>query len=314
MKINKKIRHMLLIGTGAVGGLYGGKIAQTGVRVTALCRSDYAVVKKKGIEVSSIWGDFHFRPERVIRRAGELQEAPDLILVALKVLPEIDAPGLIREAVGPDTAIALLQNGVEIEKTMADAFPENEIISGLSFVCASRTARGKIHHLDYGRLVFGNYPSGISRKVRELCRLFRSVGVPCKDSRDIVRERWKKLVWNAPFNPLSVLGGGITTREIMESREMARLAREIMKEVRSVARAVGHALPLAIVEANIQDTLRMKPYKTSMCLDFEAGRPLEVEGILGNAARAARRERVAVPRLETLYALLAVVDRNNRKK
>ena len=295
---------MFLVGTGAVGSLYGGKIAQSGVRVTALCRSDYSIVKKKGIEVSSIWGDFHFRPDGVVRRAGELKEIPDIILVALKVLPEIDAPGLIREAVGPDTAIVLLQNGVEIEKAMAAAFPENEIISGLSFVCASRAALGKVLHLDYGRLVFGNYPSGISPKTRELSQRFRSVGVPCQSSRDVATERWKKLVWNAPFNPLSVLGGGIDTREIMESGELARLAREVMEEVRSIARAAGHALPRAIVEDNIRDTLRMKPYKTSMCLDFEEGRPLEVEGILGNAVRAARREGVAAPRLETLYALL----------
>jgi 2-dehydropantoate 2-reductase len=309
-----KIKNILLVGTGAVGSLYGGKLAQAGVRVTALCRSDYEVVKEKGIGITSIWGDFRFFPEKVIRHAGELEDQPDAVVVALKVLPDVRVGEIIGPAVGQETAVVLIQNGVEIEGDVARAFPENEIISGLAFVCAGRTALGEVHHIDYGKLILGNFPSGVSERTRLLAGLFKSAGVPCSVSEDIVKERWKKLVWNAPFSPLSVLGGGVDTREILGDDESAKLVREAMEEVCLVAKALGHELPSSVVEKNIADSMKMKPYKTSMCLDFEAGRPMEVECILGNAVRAARRASMDVPCLETLYALLRLMDKRVRKQ
>lgn len=309
-KKTEKSMDILLVGTGAVGGLYGGKLAQAGAKVSVLCRSDYHEVKKNGISVISHWGDFHFTPERVIRETGELDRYPDIIIVALKVLPEIDLPAIIKSAVGPQTAIALIQNGVEIEEKIASAFPENRTISGLVFVCVSREAPGKIRHLDYGRMVLGDYPTGISQKTEELARLFQASGVPCSSSEDIVRDRWEKLVWNAPFSPLSVLGGGMDTNKIMGSEESVNLVRKVMEEVCAVARAWGHDLSASVVEKNIEDTMKMRPYKTSMCLDFEAGRPMEVESILGNAVRAAGRKFIPVPHLESLYILLQLVDKN----
>jgi 2-dehydropantoate 2-reductase len=99
---------------------------------------------------------------------------------------------------------------------------------------------------------------------------------------------------------------------MLQSEECARLLREVMEEVCMVAKALGHELPTDAVEKNIEATLAMDPYKTSMLLDFEAGRPLEVEAIAGNAVRAAQRAGVAVPHLESLYALLKLADRKSR--
>jgi len=312
--MTEKIQEVLLVGTGAIGGLYGGKLQQAGPRVSALCRSDIRVVKERGIRVSSPWGDFHFVPETVAGDAGDIQGHPDVILVALKVLPEVPIPQIIGPAVGPETVICLIQNGVEIEQEIAVAFPANEIISGLAFVCVSRMAHGVIRHMDYGRLVLGKFPAGLSKKARELANLFESTGVPCTVSERVETDRWEKLVWNASFSPLSVLGGGVDTREILECGQGADLAREVMEEVCRLARANGHALADSVVEKNLEDTRKMKPYKTSMCLDFEAGRPMEVEAILGNAVRAARRVSLEVLRLEALYALLSLVDTRIRRK
>jgi 2-dehydropantoate 2-reductase len=299
---------VLVVGSGAVGSFYAAKLAQADARVAMVCRSDYQVVATTGVQITSVWGDLHFTPEAVVRSVADFRGTPDYILVALKVLPEIDTVALIRAAVHPDTTIVLLQNGVEIENSVAEAFPSNELVSGLAFICVSRVSPGQIHHQDYGRLVIGRFPSGTSAKVQLLADLYDRAGVTCQVSPEVVTARWQKLVWNAPFNPISVLGGGVDTAAILGCPSATHLVRQVMEEVRRLAEAAGHQLPPGVVEQNLADTYRMKPYKTSMLLDFEAGRPMEVEAILGNAIRVARREGIAVPYLESLYGLLQLVD------
>ena len=306
--------RILAVGTGAIGGFYGGKLAQAGARVSTLCRSDYETVKSEGIRVASTFGDFHFTPEKVLGDLSEYSPPPDYILVGLKVLPEIDTAEIIRDVVGPGTAILLLQNGVEIEESVARAFPNNEIISGLAFICVTRTDPGHIVHVDFGRLVVGRFPAGKSDKTDHLARLFNESGVPCTESEDVVTDRWRKLVWNAPFNPISVLAGGADTKTMVDSPESLELARQVMEEVCRIAEAEGHPLPAGVVEENIEGTRRMSPYKSSMLVDFEAGRPMEVEAILGNGIRAAKRHKIAVPHMESLYGLLKLVDEKIRNQ
>jgi 2-dehydropantoate 2-reductase len=306
--------RILVVGTGAIGGFYGGKLAQAGASVSTLCRSDYEMVKAKGISIKSTLGDFHFTPEKVIRDLSDYGPPPDYILIGLKVLPEIDTPKIIKDVVGGDTAIVLLQNGVEIEEPVVKGFPNNEIISGLAFICVTRIDPGHIDHTDFGRLVLGRFPVGKSAKTEELAKLFNDSGVSCKVSKDVVTERWRKLVWNAPFNPISVLGGGADTKTMMDNPESVELARKVMEEVCRIAEAVGHPLGGEVVQQNIDGTRVMAPYKSSMLVDFEAGRPMEVEAILGNGIRAAKRHGVAVPHMESLYGLLKLVDKKIRNQ
>lgn len=305
--------RVLVVGAGAIGCFYGGKLVQAGARVSAVCRSDYDAVKDGGVEVKSPLGGFHFRFEKVLRSAEEYHPPPEFILVGLKVLPEVDAPRLIGPAVGPGTAIVLIQNGIEIEQPLARAFPENEIISGLAFICTSRTGPGKILHEDYGSLVLGRYPRGRSERAERLSEMLRASGVDCRVTGDAGLARWVKLVWNAPFNPISVLAGRADTGEIMGSRHAAGLAEAVMEEVAAIAAATSYRVGREVIERNLADSRKMKPYKTSMLHDFEAKRPVEVEAILGNALRAAERRGVAAPRMETLYALLKLADEKNRR-
>ena len=304
--------RILVVGTGAIGGFYGGKLAQAGARVATLCRSEYEVVSANGITVNSVLGDFRFRPEKVIRNVNEYGPPPDYILVGLKVLPEIETAEIIGDAVGPETAVVLLQNGVEIEEPVAQAFQNNEIISGLAFICVTRTEPGHIDHIDFGRLIIGRYPSGTSVKVKALSNLFQQVGVSCAVTEDVVTARWRKLVWNAPFNPISVLGGGADTKAMVENQESLNLARRVMEEICRIAEAAGHPLPPEVVQENIDGTREMTPYRTSMLIDYEEGRPLEVEAILGNALKVAKRHGVSAPHIQSLYGLLKLVEMKNR--
>jgi 2-dehydropantoate 2-reductase len=293
---------VLVIGTGAVGSFYGALLAKRGIHVSVVARSDFDHVIRNGIQIQSKLGDYQFRPARVVRRAAELAEKTDYVLLCIKVVENVDRISLLRDAVGPNTAIVLICNGIDIEREIGQAFPNNELISGLAFICVTRTAPGRIWHQAYGRLALGNYPKGVSAKTKALCDVYEQAGIHCVASEDIISARWQKCVWNAPFNPLSVLSGGLPTSDILATQEP--FVRAIMEEICAVARACGHPLPSDIVEVNIASTHKMPPYKTSMLLDFEAGRPMETEAILGNAVRAGRSVGVAIPHLESVYALM----------
>lgn len=294
--------NVLVIGTGAVGSFYGALLAKQGVEVSVLARSDYEHVREHGIEIVSHLGHYHFRPHQVVRDGGQLWRKPDIVLLCVKVAEGVDRVGLLQKVVGPATAIVLICNGIDVEREIADAFPGNELISGLAFICVTRSGPGHVWHQAYGKLSLGNYPRGASERVQQLCSLFDAARIECSPAADIVAARWQKCVWNAPFNPLSVLSGGLPTSEILARQEP--LVRAIMAEVCATARADGHPLADDVIETNIERTRVMPPYKTSMLLDFEAGRPLETEAILGNAVRAGQRLGVALPHLETVYALM----------
>lgn len=294
---------VLVIGAGAIGAFYGSLLAQAGAEVSVICRSDYDQVKQHDFIINSqALGRWNFTPAQVFQNVADFRGTPDYILLCTKVIPTLDRVALIRPAVGRNTAIVFIQNGVEIEQEMLAAFPNNEIISGLAFICCNRVGPGEILHLAYGRLALGNLPNGISRKTAQLCELFNQSGIDCGASEDIVTGRWQKCVWNAPFNPLSVLSGGLQTLDILQTQEA--LVRSIMQEVCNIAAASGHPLPDDIVNINIENTYAMPPYKTSMLLDYENGQPMETEAILGNALRAAQRLGVAAPYLESVYALM----------
>jgi 2-dehydropantoate 2-reductase len=303
-----------VVGTGAVGGFYGCRLNQAGAEVSTVHRSDFDVVKEKGIHIDSMDGPIHFTPHRVLKQVSDYDGYPDIILVALKSLPELDIAHIIAPAVGEDTSLFLLQNGIDIEEPVRERFPHNEIISGLAFICVNRVGPGQIRHLCFGRLVIGSYPSGTTPLIHQLAALFEQADTPCRISDSIVTERWRKLLWNAPFNPISVLAGHATTAEIMDLPESVQLARQIMEEVSAVSSAMGHYLPSEAIEKNLSDTKKMKPYKTSMLLDYESGRPMEVEAILGNIIKAAHSQGVPVLRLQTLYSLLKLTALKQKEK
>lgn len=294
---------VLVVGAGAVGGFYGALLAKAGAEVAMVCRSNYGHVKQHGFDIESHnLGKWHFRPSQVLKDISEFEGNADYVLLCTKVLPGQDRASLIQAAVTDKTAIFFIQNGVEIEQDMLDAFPGNEVISGLAFICCNRIKPGLIAHLAYGRLAVGTLPGSIGPKTEALASLFNRSGIECIATVDIITERWKKCVWNAPFNPLSVLSGGLLTPDILHSQEA--FVRSIMQEICHIAEALGHPLPDTVVDQNIESTYAMPPYKTSMLIDYENGHPMEIEAILGNALRAGKNAGVKTPYLESVYTLM----------
>lgn len=304
---------ILVLGAGAIGAYYGARLAQAGADVSVVVRSDYdGLIKKGEYTIQSHQGDFTFKPSHILKTPGDFQGSADYVIVATKVLPGIDTKELLKGVVSDTTTIVLLQNGVEIEEPIQQAFPGTEIISGLCFICVNRVEPGVIDHQDYGHLVIGVYPQGMTERAQLLGDLFNSAGVECEVSEHVMQARWMKLVWNAPYNPISVLAGGVDTQVIMANANTAKLVRDIMDEVYAIAKATGAEFDYSVLQENIDKTLKMCPYKPSMLLDHEAGREMEVECILGNAVKAARRVKVATPHMDSIYALMQLVNKTNQ--
>jgi 2-dehydropantoate 2-reductase len=300
--------NVLIVGAGAVGALFGSALARQNARVAVVCRSDYDVVSRDGYDIRSpVFGDHRFRPDRVYREVAECREPPDYLLLTSKVLESVDRAALIRPAVGPRTAIVLIQNGVDIEAPIATAFPENELLSSLAFVAVGRSAPGRVDHLSLGSLILGRYPSGVTPAAQSLAAAFEAGKVPCKLTENVVGARWQKAVWNAVFNPISILGGVLDTDAMLRTDAEVAFARSAMQEVCDVAQAAGYPQSPALIEQMLATTRAMPAYKTSMALDYENGRPMEIEAILGNTVRAGRKVGVKTPNLDAIYALAKMV-------
>jgi len=295
--------NVLIVGAGAIGAFYGALLAKAGAGVSVTCRSDYDYVKRHGFLIDSdMLGSWSFIPRQVLRHSSDLQGTADFVILCTKVLPELDRVALIRDAVTAQTAIVFIQNGIAIEQEIQNAFPDHDIISGLAFICCNRVHPGHIHHLAYGRLTLGDVSGTLSEKTLQLSVAFNRAGIECIASENIITDRWQKCIWNAPFNPLSVLSGGLPTLDILTTQEA--LVRHIMQDVFNIAKASGHTLPNSIIDDNIASTYAMQPYKTSMLLDYELGQTMEIEAIVGNALRAALEVKVDCPYLATVYALM----------
>lgn len=303
---------ILNVSSGAVGAYFCGRLAQNGAEVAVTVRSDRELVAEKGFDIKSIAGDFIFKPTQVLSSAAEYQFNADYLILTSKVLPDADMVELIKPAVKAGTVIVLIQNGIGIEDAIAQAFPDNEILSAIAYIGVSRVAPGKLDHQGAGKLIIGKFGGGESEKCKTLCNMFEAAGVPAEYTSDIAFYRWKKLLWNVPFNALSVLGGGLLTNEMTDRNRTEELCKELMKEVIAVAGKCGVQLPANLVEENIEYTRNFPPYKTSMLVDCENYRPVEADAIVGRIVLYGEKFNVSIPHLQTVYAILKAFDTHRK--
>lgn len=295
---------ILIVGAGAIGSFYGAILKKAGCKVSTVLRSEYDAVKANGIRISSPLGDLSYRPDHVYRDGDRPEETPDYLILCVKVLPGVDRAALVRPWMGANTRLVLIENGLDIERELADAYPDSPIISCLAFIAASRTEPGVVEHKAYGKLVMGRYPEGIDDNCRELSQLFIDGGINIDLTEQVVGERWRKCLWNTPFNPLSVIANGADTRTILDTEGGEQLIRSMIREVMSVAEAEGYPMDDDVIEQNIEGTRKMPPYKNSMALDYLNGRPIERDAVLGNVVAIAERHGIPVPHLNTVLVTL----------
>ncbi len=313
-----------IVGCGAVGSYYGAQLCRDGHEIHFLLRSDYDVVRRHGVRVHSPAGDFTARP--LCARFPADIGVCDVVFIALKTTANDQFTALLPPLIGPQTAVITLQNGLGNEEQLARLIPATQILGGLCFVCLNRVAPGEIHHLDHGLIVLGEYQRPPEPRTEKVAASLRRAGVPCQITDNLARAHWEKLVWNIPFNGLgvagaagyeavltdnpnmSVLGECLTTDRLLADSKWESLVRELMGEVITVARALGHDLAPALAEKMIERTRSMGPYKASTLLDFEMGRPLELESLFLEPLRQAQRAGVRTPRLEGMNRVLRRLD------
>jgi len=297
-----------IVGAGAVGGYYGARLAQAGHDVHFLLRSDYAAVAANGWVVQSCDGDFRLPPgaTRVYDDPASMPPA-DLVIVTLKATANDRYAELIGPLLKPGTAILTLQNGLGNEERLAGLFGAGRVLGGLAFVCINRIGPGVVHHMDHGLIRLGEFGGGRSPRAESIAAALRGAKVRCEVLDSLLYGRWQKLVWNVPFNGLGA-ALDLTTDLLINNEAGTRLVTAIMREVIAAARAVGAALPDDLIQFNLDQTRTMDAYLTSMQIDRQAGREMEVEAILGAPVRAAEAAGVAVPNMRMVYELVAAVN------
>ncbi|EKV01176.1 ketopantoate reductase [Leptolyngbya sp. PCC 7375] len=306
-------KRYAIIGTGAIGGYYGARLQQSGCDVNFLLRSDYEHVKKYGVLVESVDGDITLPQVNAYHSPADMPPI-DVVVIALKTtqnnrLTELMPP--LREG----AVILTLQNGLGIEEDIAQMVSPKQIMGGLCFICSNKVGSGHIHHLDYGKIQLGAYSAKnqqreLTTTMMEIADDFRGAKIPIDVTEDLFMARWRKLVWNVPYNGLSVVLDA-TTNELMADEAVKAQIHTLMTEVITAANTwVDHLskqtastrhIPINWAADMLNATTKMKPYRTSMKIDFDEGRPLEVEAILGNPVRAAAEVGVKVPEMEKLY-------------
>ncbi|MGL5082219.1 MAG: putative 2-dehydropantoate 2-reductase [Microcoleaceae cyanobacterium] len=309
-------RSYAVLGTGAVGGFYGAKLQHAGLDVHFLLRGDYEQVCQRGLRVESPDGDL-ILPH--VHAYNTVQNMPDcdVVIVALKTTHNLQLRELLPFLIKRKTIVLVLQNGLGTESEIAEIVGNQQIIGGLCFICSNKVGPGHIRHLDYGTIALGEYQphyqaAGRTALLEQIAEDFELAGIPVNLSEDLLLARWQKLVWNIPYNGLSVILNA-RTDEIMHCSETRLLVTELMQEVVSGAKGCDRKIPDSFIQMMLDHTDNMKPYLTSMKLDYDRQQPLEIEAIFGNPLRLATAAGINLSRIATLYRQLKFLDLHNRR-
>ena len=294
-----------VVGTGALGMYYGAKLAKSGIPVTFLARRDLAHLQKHGIEVRCPFGNFHLRPVRALATPEEIGPV-DLVLVCIKTTGNASLKKLLPPLLGPHTVVCTLQNGLGNEELLASIAGEERVLGGVCHVCVSRPEPGVARNMACTDIKFSDLTGGDTPRARSLAKIFTDAGVGCTVAPTIGSARWYKLVWNVPFNGLGIAGGpgGRDTQQVLEDPALHQEAKELMTEVLTASTKLGYPQDPNLIEKEIARTRTMGHYKSSSQLDWEAGKPVELESIWGEALRQGTAAGVPMPHLQKLYEKL----------
>jgi 2-dehydropantoate 2-reductase len=309
----------LIAGAGAIGAYLGARMARAGEDVTLFARGPHLrAMQEHGVQVESAEGNFQAHP-RVVASLGEAGAA-DVVVLAVKAqgLPAL-APHLA-PALGPETIVVSTQNGVpwwffqsgggplagtRIERVdpggvIAAAIEPRRVVGSIVYFATEIVRPGVVRHTEGDRISLGE-PDGLrSERCRQIAKALIATGLRCPITTRIRHEIWVKLLGNVAFNPISVLTRA-TLAQMARDPEVAALARNIMHEVESVARALGLELPVTI-DQRMAGASAVGEHKTSMLQDLDAGRPMELEAIVGAVVELGERLNLPMPHTRTVYA------------
>ncbi len=283
-----------IIGTGAIGGFYGGRLMNAGRKVQFLLHSDYSYVRSHGLQIDSCDGSFHLDNVDCYDSTSKMPCA-DVILVGLKSTNNHLLKDLLSPIVGSNTTVVLIQNGIGLEEDLQQLFPGLAIIAGLAFICSS-----KIYSCPDDRF-------------HDILKDMQDAGITAAEV-PYDEARWKKAVWNMPFNGMTV-ALNTSTDKLLGNPSTRRLIYEQMMEVINAAQALGvKGLDSSFADKMIEMTDAMVPYSPSMKLDFDNHRPMEIPYLYSRPISEARKVGFDMSKLAMLEAELQFIQDSYLKK
>lgn len=332
--------EILIVGAGAIGAFYASRLALVpDVSVSVICRSNYAAVAANGFQVTSPqYGDYTFTPTYTFANPEEARKngtSWEYIVVSTKALPDVSDDSTILEGLVSDrTAIVLIQNGLGVEEPYSKRFSSAAICSAVTIATCAQPSHGLIKHNRWTRINSGPYlphldtgaakptDARVTQQNDTFISLLQAGGIKDASAYSHAKlqlVRWHKIAINASMNPSSVLTLCSTNAAMASDPEVQRHLKGVMTEILETApKILGEPMPAefatpdAIIRSTQRNTSGSMP---SMAMDWDAGKSMEIEVILGNPIRIARERGYEMPRLQTLYALVRMAQevRNKRK-
>lgn len=307
------IQHVVVMGAGAVGGYFGAMIDRnTDKRVYYIARGSHLeAMLMHGLRVDSERDSF--RLQVTASDDPRSVDEADLILLAVKSYDTPEAINRLKPIVAEDTQILTLQNGIENYPQLVEAFGHERVIQGFCRIGASVPEPGMISHSNMGSITIGNPENETQEDRHEIvCNMFIDAGIKCQFSTNIKHDIWVKFAWNCIFNMLTTVAY-VTVDELFEDEEAEKLCYDLFDEISEIARFEQVELTDEDKHQIIDGARDLVDFKTSTYQDREKGKSLEFEAFTGTVVRMARKYGVDVPHHETLYALLKLIDKNEKR-
>jgi 2-dehydropantoate 2-reductase len=299
--------RILVMGTGGVGGYYGGMLAHAGADVTFVARSAAGVLREKGLEVRTQGRTIDVRPVKVVEHPSELPEQPELVLFTVKTYDSASALEALRPAVGPGTAVLTLQNGIDAPDQLAAALGAERVLAGVTYVASSQIEPGVIQENGFSRrIVFGEIDGRVTPRVERILEVMKRAELEAESSTNPRQALWDKFVVVAPHATISALNQ-VPIGVARETPEAMALYAAMINEVKAVGEASGFTFAPDAAEKIVANFVGAPPGQvSSMQRDYAAQRRVELEALTGTVVRRGRERAVPTPRFEALYAVLKV--------
>jgi|TARA_B110000438_G_scaffold299474_1_gene349699 2-dehydropantoate 2-reductase len=295
-----------IVGTGALGGYVGAHLAKDNNSVRFLVRRDYDALKQHGFHVRLVDAeDFTVPAPKIFQSPSEIGHV-DLVIVALKTTQNESLAQLLPPLVGEHTQLLTIQNGLGNVERLSALFPQNKVLGGLCQIGVDREAPGRL--VSYvpggGSIQVGAGAHATMDDVDAIATMLKDSGLKTRSLESLGEALWRKLMWNVPFNGLTVATGGHTTDHIVGTPALRELSTALMNELVTAANALGFPIESSFTEKQIGFTDKLGAYPPSSLVDWRAKRPIEVEAIWGEPLRQGASVGVEMPHLQTLHAIL----------
>lgn len=300
---------ILVMGTGGVGAYYGGLLAKHGHDVTFVARGAHLqAIQQNGLQVQSVHGDFIIAPAQATDNPATVGPV-DFILFCVKTYHTDEAAQAIRPAVGPQTTILSLQNGIDAAERIGAVVGMEHLIGGATWIASNIIAPGVVKQISqFRRIVFGELDGRITPRIQAIYEVLKETGITVEISENILKVLWTKFVFISAISSV----GSLTRLPIGDFRgvpETRGLLSGLMREVEALARAQGIALDEDVVQKSMDFIDQSAPHiKPSMQLDIEGGRRTELESMVGVIGRKGRELGIPTPIADFVYAALLPVE------